>query len=312
MALNSAAWSQSYPGRPVSVVIPFAAGGTTDGEVRLYTDKLLASLGQPFVMDFRGGVGGSIGLAYVLKAAPDGYTLMVSNSGMAIFPNFYPQLNHSVVSQLIPVIELSNRATGVITSPAGLPNVYSLKELIAYGKANPGKLACNTAGAGGASHINCAALANVTGVPILPVHYKGVAQGQIDLIAGRTHVSVGTLFNAMTQVKAGKLRIIATMGEHRSSLLPDLATTHELGYNVDYPNWLGAFVPPRTPQPIVDKLNAEFGKAVKAPDVAALLEKSGAAPVGGSEASFRKRFANDLVYWKKIVEANNITASDMN
>lgn len=300
----------NYPNRPVTIVIPFAAGGTTDTELRLYTGKLQASTGQPFVFDFRGGAGTTIGVGYALRANPDGYTIMSTNSGITVFPNFYPEMNHSVVNQIIPVTELSTRSAGVIVSVAGLPDIRSLPELIAYGKTNPGKLNCNTAGSGAATHIACVALANVIGIPITPVHYKGVGPGQIDLIAGRTQVSVGTVFNAMSQVKTGKLRFIAIMGAHRSSLMPDLPTTHELGFDVDYPSWLGVFAPPKTPQPIVNKLNAEFVKAVKSPDVVAALEKVGSTAVGSSEAEFRKKFASEMINSKKIIDTNKITSKD--
>ena len=244
----AAAQAGSYPNRPVNIVIPFAAGGTTDTELRLYTGKLQASTGQPWVFDFRGGAGTTIGVGYMLRAVPDGYTIMSTNSGIAVIPNFYPELNHATVSQLITVTQLSNRSAAIITSVAGLPNVHTLPELIAYGKANPGKLNCNTSGPGAATHIACAALANVINIPITPVHYKGVGPGQIDLIAGRTQVSVGTVFNAWNQVKSGKLRYIAAMGAKRSKLMPDMPTTHEQGFDVDYPSWLGVFAPPKTPK----------------------------------------------------------------
>ncbi len=302
----AAAQAGSYPNRPVNIVIPFAAGGTTDTELRLYTGKLQASTGQPWVFDFRGGAGTTIGVGYMLRAVPDGYTIMSTNSGIAVIPNFYPELNHATVSQLITVTQLSNRSAAIITSVAGLPNVHTLPELIAYGKANPGKLNCNTSGPGAATHIACAALANVINTPITPVHYKGVGPGQIDLIAGRTQVSVGTVFNAWNQVKSGKLRYIAAMGAKRSKLMPDMPTTHEQGFDVDYPSWLGVFAPPKTPKAIVDKLNAEWVKAVKAPDVVDALDKTGSTAVGSSVEEFRIAFAKELAVAKKIIEQNNI------
>ena len=302
----AAAQAGSYPNRPVNIVIPFAAGGTTDTELRLYTGKLQASTGQPWVFDFRGGAGTTIGVGYMLRAVPVGYTIMSTNSGIAVIPNFYPELNHATVSQLITVTQLSNRSAAIITSVAGLPNVHTLPELIAYGKANPGKLNCNTSGPGAATHIACAALANVINIPITPVHYKGVGPGQIDLIAGRTQVSVGTVFNAWNQVKSGKLRYIAAMGAKRSKLMPDMPTTHEQGFDVDYPSWLGVFAPPKTPKAIVDKLNAEWVKAVKAPDVVDALDKTGSTAVGSSVEEFRIAFAKELAVSKKIIEQNNI------
>jgi tripartite-type tricarboxylate transporter receptor subunit TctC len=296
----------SYPSKPVRVIIPFVAGGSTDSEARLFIDKLQASLKQPFVYDFRGGAGGSIGAMQFLNATPDGYTIMIANTGLTIFPNFYPQLSHHAVSQFVPITELSNRTTAVITSPAALPNVHTLKELTAWGKANPGKLNCNTSGAGGVTHIVCVGLSNAIGVPITPIYYKGIAQGQIDLIAGRTQVSAGTLTAGLGQIKLGKLRAIAIYGTTRSPLLPDVPTTVEQGYDVAYPSWLGAFAPARTPQPIVTKLNAEFVNAVKSPDVTAALEKLGTTPIASTSDEFRKKFQSHIAYWKQIVQRNNI------
>lgn len=308
MAQQNAA---NWPTKPVSVVIPFVAGGSTDNEVRLYTERLQAQTGQPFVFDFRGGAASSIGTGYVLKAAPDGYTWLTPNTGLTVLPNFYPQYNHSVVAQLTPITELSNRGTGVIASVAGLPNnVNDLKSLVAYAKTNPGKLACNTAGSGGITHIICAGLANVLGVEILPVHYKGVAQGQIDLIAGRTNVSGGTILAAINQVKSGKLKVLAILGPKRSPLLPDVATSHEQGYDFDYPSWLGWFGPPKLPQAIVTRMHTELVKALKAPETVAALEKLGAVPVANTPEEFRKKFTSELTKWKKIVEDNKIQSTE--
>ena len=296
----------SYPSKPVRVIIPFVAGGSTENEARLYIDRLQASLKQPFVYDFRGGAGGSIGTMQLMKATPDGYTIMIANTGLTIYPNFYPQLSHQAVSQLVPITELSNRTTAVITSPTALPNVHSIRDLAAWGTANPGKLNCNNSGAGGVTHIVCVALSNAIGVPITPVYYKGVAQGQIDLIAGRTQVSAGTLTAGLAHIKTGKLRAIAIYGPHRSPILPDVPTTVEQGHDLAYPSWFGAFAPPRTPQPIVRKLTAEFVNAVKSPDVVAALDKLGTTPIGSTQEEFRKKFQSNLGYWKQIVETNNI------
>lgn len=297
----------SYPSRSVSVVVPFAAGGSAHSEARLYIDKVQASLGQPFVFDFKGGAGGTLGARHALRAKPDGYTILIINTGLTVFPNFYPDLDHEVVGQLVPVTELSDRSTAVIVSVAALPKVRSLKELEAHAKATPGQLACNTAGAGGITHIVCAALANAIVSPILAVHYKGIAQGQIDLIAGRTQVSGGTLLAALGQIQAGKLRAIAILGPNRSALTPDVPTGIEQGYEIHYPSWLGVFAPPNTPPPIIDKLHAAFVKAVRSPDVVEALTKLGTLPVASTPAEFRKKIQGELAYWKKIVEANRIT-----
>ncbi len=300
----------TYPSKPVTVIIPFVPGGSTEPEARLYLDKVQVSTKQAFVMDFKPGAGTSIATTFLLNAKPDGYTIMIPNTGLTVIPNFYPKLNHQVASTLTPIIELSNRTTAVIASTAGLPNVNNLRDLEAYAKANPGKLSCNTAGAGGITHIVCAGLAYAIGSPIEAVHYKGIAQGQIDLIAGRTQISGGTLLAAIGQMKTGKLKALAIYGDQRAPLLPDVPTAAEQKYDIQYPSWFGIVGPPRMPADIVNKLNAEFNAALKAPDVVATLTKLGTSPVGGSPEAFRKKFQAQLAYWKKIVEINKITMDE--
>lgn len=202
--------ADTYPSKPISIVIPFAAGGSTDGEARHYTDKVGPSIGQQIVFDFRPGAASSIGMAHVLKSAPDGYTLLLANSSSSVFPHFYPALNENVAKTLEPITQLSNRLTMAVVSVAALPNVHTLAELQAYGRANPGKLNCNTSGAGSITHTVCAAMAGELKVPIKAIHYKGVAQGQVDLIAGRTQVSAGTLFSGIPQIRQGRLRALPT------------------------------------------------------------------------------------------------------
>lgn len=296
-----------YPSHPVTVVIPFAPGGSTDNEARLYTDHVSKSLGQPFVFDFRPGAASSIGVAHALKAEPDGYTLLLTNTGITVFPNFYPELNASVIRTLEDITELSERSTAILVSPKALPQVRTVQDLIRYGKAHPGSLNCNTAGAGGITHTVCASMSLAMGIPITPVHYKGVALGQADLMAGRTQVSGGTLFQAMPNIRRGALRAIAVFGDKRSSLMPELPTAAEQGVNAQYPSWLGAFAPPGTPAALVKQLNAEFVKAVHSPQVEAALRKQGSLPIGSTPEAFSKKMDSELAYWRNIVEKAHIT-----
>ena len=300
----------AYPVRPVSLVIPFASGGTTDTEARLYLPKLQDSTGQPFVFDFRTGGGTTIGSAYVAKSAPDGYTLLMNNSGITVFPNFYPDLPFDVLKSFAPITATSDRTTTLVVSTAALSGVQSLTDLFAYGRANPGKLNCGTAGSGGVSHIVCASLASAAGIVITPVHYKGAAQGAIDLVAGRTHMNAGAYFNALPNIKAGKLRAIAVLNAERSRLLPDMPTAIEQGYDVEYPSWLGVFAPAGTPPAIVNRLHAEFVKAVRAPDVLKQLEAQGSVPVASTPDAFRRRLVSELARWKKIVQEKGIKAEE--
>lgn len=296
----------NFPSRPVFLVVPFTPGGTTDNEAKFYTDKLQASMGQPFLFDFKPGGGTTIGVGHVAKAQPDGYTLFLGNSSFIVHPNFYPDLPYNVITSFVPVTQLSARATVMLTSPAALPGVNTIADFAAYGKANPGKLNCGTAGQGSVTHIMCEALSSAMGIPIIPVHYKGVAQGQVDLIAGRTQMSAGTLYNALPQTRSGKLRAIATMSTDRSKLMPDLPTTFEQGIEVEFPAWLGVFAPARTPPAIVNKLQAEMRAAVFSPDVVKRMEPEGVAAVGSAPEVFRAKVVTEVARIRKVIVERNI------
>ena len=295
-----------YPSRPVSVVIPFVAGGTTDNEARLYTQKLQESTGQPFVFDFRPGGATTIGTAHVAKALPDGYTILINNNGVTINPHFYPDLPYDIIKSFAPITIMSERSTAMLSSPAGLSGVHNLPDLVAYAKANPGKINCGTSGAGSLTHIVCASLASATGTKITFVHYKGVAQGVVDLIAGRTHIAAGTLFTAQPNIKSGKLRAIAILGEQRARLFPEIKTAIEQGADVTYPSWLGVLAPSGTAPAIVARLHAEFVKAVRFPDVVKQLEVQGSVPVANSPDVFRARIVAELARWKRIIQDEGI------
>jgi tripartite-type tricarboxylate transporter receptor subunit TctC len=205
---------------------------------------------------------------------------------------------------------MSARATIMLVSVAALPKVFTIADLLAHEKANPGNLHCGTAGSGGITHIVCAALSSAMGIPITPVHYKGVSQGQIDLIAGRTQLSAGTLFNALPNLKTGKLRAIATLNQERSKLLPDLKTSYEQGVDVEFPAWQGVMAPAKTPPAIVAKLQQEFHKAIHAPDTVKLLDAQGLVPVASTPEAFRAKIISELARQKRIIVERNIKAEE--
>lgn len=300
----------SWPTKPVTIVFPFTAGGPADNEFRHFLPKIQESTGQQFLFDFRVGAASAIGTGYVARAAPDGYTLLLHNAGFAVHPNFYPDLPYNIQTSFDPITQISGGATIVMVSPAALPTVHSIADLIAWGKANPGKLHCNTAGQGGVTHILCAALSGAMGVPITPVHYKGVSQGQIDLIAGRTQVSAGTLFAALPNIKAGKIRPIAALNPERSRTFPDLRTTFEQGIDVEYPNWHALFAPAGTPPAIINRMYMEVARAAKVPEVAAGLEKLGTLAVASPPDVFRKRLGVEIARWRRIIQERGITAAE--
>jgi tripartite-type tricarboxylate transporter receptor subunit TctC len=295
-----------FPSRPVTVVVPYVPGGITDNETRLYTQKLQESTGQPFVLDFKPGATTTIGTGHVAKANPDGYTLLVATTTLTLLPNFFPDLPFDVIKSFTPITMMSNRSAAVLVSPAALPNIQTLDELVAHARANPGMLNAGTNGQGSVVHIVGAWLASATKTKLTFVHYKGVAQGVVDLIAGRTHLAPGTVFNALPHLRSGKLRAVAIIGDQRSRLMPDIKTTREYGYDVEFPSWLGAFAPAKTPDAIVNTLNAEFKKAVMSAGVVKQLESAGAVPVASTPDEFRKRLLRELTNWQKVIREENI------
>ena len=300
----------AYPSRTVTMVVPFTSGGPNDSEFRLFQPRLQESTKQSFVFDFKPGATSTIGVGYVAKAAPDGYTLLLTNGSMTIHPNFYPDLPYDVARSFEPVIQLTERYTVLMASTTALPNVHSLADLVAYGKANPGKLNCGDAGAGGITHIACVSLSTAIGIPFTAVHYKGVSQGLIDVIAGRTQLTAGTIFVGLPAIKAGQLRPIVAMNTVRSKIFPELKTAMELGYDVEYPTWLGVYAPAGTPVPIVRRLNNEMAAAARLPEAMSKLEAQGTFVVASTPEVFRQKTLSELARWKKIIQEKNIKAEE--
>ena len=310
VVMGQANISREFPSKPISLVVPLTAGAATDTEFRLFLPRLQESIKQPLVFDFRPGVATTLGTAYVARSSPDGHTLLLSNGSITLAPNFYPQLPYNVEKSFEPIIQLTERYTILMVSTVALPQVHTLQDLVSYGKENPGILNCGTAGSGGNSHIVCASLSSAIGVAITPVHYKGVSQGQPDLLAGRNHLSAGTVTVALPFIKDGKLRPIAALNRVRSMIFPDLKTAIEVGIDVEYPTWLGVFAPAGTDQVIVDLLNRELRAAASLADVVNKLESQGTYVVASTPDVFRKKVSSELARWRKIILEKNIKAEE--
>lgn len=308
-AFAQAAAPEAWPARPVTVIIPVAAG-PTDAEFRLFLPKLAEIFPQPFILENKPGAGQSVGTAIAAKAAPDGHTLLLTNGSFTVHPNFYPKLAYDITRSFEPVTQMTERATVFAVSPVSLPEVRSLKELVAWGQANPGQLNCGTSGRGSITHIVCASLASVANLPITAVHYKGGAQSQTDLIAGRTHFVATNLLNAIAVARQGKVRLIAALGPERAKAAPDVPTSLEQGYDVQYPSWLGVLVPAGTPPAIIARLHAGLRQAVLSPDLARQLDQQGIVPVGSSPDQFRRQIAAEAARWRKIIQERGIRAED--
>lgn len=295
----------AYPSRPVTVVNPLAPGGSGDVETRLYNQKLSEALGKPFIIDFKPGAGTTLGTGYVVKAKPDGYTLLTVSPSLTIAPAFYKDLPYDVNRDLTPITQMSKRATMLVAHP-GTP-YRNMKEFIAWMKAHPGEANWGTNGAGSISHLLGEWLQTLTGTKMTFVHYKGVNALSADVLAGRTQATVFTFTSGLGFVKAGKLKVLGMSTTERSAALPDVPTVQEQGVpEFEYPSWLGYFGPPGLPQGIVARLNAELSRAARAPDVVKVMSADNTTLVAGTPEQLRRLVATESARWQKLVRQAGI------
>ena len=308
--LSQEAWAQAnFPAKPVTLVLPTAPGGPTDREARFYVQKLYENTGQPFILDFKAGARAQIGNLFVVKAPPDGYTLLLSSSGLPVIPAFTEDMPYDTIKDFAPVMLVSKRHTALLVHPS-LP-VNTLQEYIAFAKANPGKLNYATASAGSITHLAAAWLESVTGAKVTLVHYKGGGPMVLDLVGGRVDVAGSPVSNTLALMRAGKLRAIAILSNSRIPQLPDIRTVAEQGFpEYDYPGWMGLLAPAKTPGAIINKLNTEFARAVKSPDVVKTLEADGVSAIASSPEAFGRLLVSELARWKKIARDNNIKSEE--
>ena len=301
--------ADNYPTRPVTLIIAFAPGGPVDREFRLYSPRLTQMLGQPFVTDFKPGAAGSVGAAFVARARPDGYTLLVCTTSVTGAAALYKDLPYDTMKDLAPVSLINKRVPIIVSYPGFGPKTF--KEYLAYARANPGKVNIGNSGAGGSGHLASAWMHNVAKVDVTFVHYKGAGPQLIDLIAGRVDVAVMAVLASMPLIKAGKVRPLAILDDKRSDSLPDIPTAAEEGLTgFAYSNWEGVAAPAGTPAPIINKLSDAFARLVKMPDVAKPLEAEGIVMVGSTPEQFRQVMAAEVVRWKKVVQDNHITLDE--
>jgi tripartite-type tricarboxylate transporter receptor subunit TctC len=296
--------ADSYPSRPVTVIIPFAAGGPTDNEGRIYTNKLAETLGQAFVFDFKPGAGNRVGTQTLIKAPADGYTLMFTAATLSVIPLMYSDLPYDLYKVVAPVSLVSKRYSVLVGHPA-VP-YKNIKEYVAYAKANPGKINMATSGVGGSQHLTNVWLNSITGTDTTQVHYKGTAPILTDLMAGRVDVYFGTLLTVLPHFKSGKLRPVAQASLERNPALGDLPTIAESGYpGFEYSSWLGLLAPAGTPEVIRYKLAAELNKVIKMPDI---VKRMGTdiQLIASTPAEFQRYYMSEHERWKKLVKEANI------
>ena len=295
----------AYPSRPVTIIIPLSPGGGGDVEARLYNQKLTESLGQPFLNDYKPGAGSTIGIGYVAKAKPDGYTLMAISPTITIVPAFYKDLPFDVNRDFTAISQMSRRSSMLAVTPTFPPT--NVAEFLAYAKANPGKVNWGTHGAGSGTHLAAAWMQSITNTKFTFVHYKGSNALTQDLMAGRVHIMVITFTSGLQLSKAGKVRVLGVSNRERSPLMPSIATVQEQGVSdFEYPSWLGIFGPNGMDSLLVSKLNTELVKAERHPDVVKSLATSGTISIGSSSDFLKQVVAVETARWKKIVEESDI------
>jgi len=277
--------ASAYPQRPVRWIVPFAPGASNDITARLFAQKLSESTGQQFVVDNRPGAGGSIGARIVVDATPDGHTLLHANPGPSINNVLLRRSPPYRQADLVPVMFIGYSPLIIVAAPSFTPN--NVQELLAYAKANPGKLTWASSGLGSSLHIAQALFGAATGANFVHVPYKGTAPAFADVIAGRVNLTYTTVVSGDAHIKAGRLKILGVAAPKRQGVIPNVPTLQEQGVsNAEATVWFGVQVPARTPKPIIAKLNAELNKALNLPDVKNTLDKLGLVYVGGSVEDF--------------------------
>ncbi len=291
-----------YPNKPVRVVVVYPPGGGIDILARAIGQQLSEVWGPPLIVDNRPGAGTTLGAAIAAKAAPDGYTLLMTDVSFAITPTLYAQLPYDPVKDLAPV-SLLNLVTDILVVHPSLP-AASIRELIAHAKANPGKILYASAGNGTLNHLAPEMLKAMAGIDMVHVPYKGAVAALTDLISGREQLYIGAMVSTVPHVKSGRLRALAITGKKRSSVLPDLPTMAESGFpDYDVSAWYGLLAPAGTPRAIVDKVNREVRKALQAPDIQQRLAADGSEAVGSTADEFRAFIKTEMTKWGKAVKS---------
>ena len=299
--------AQTYPAKPITIIVPASPGGAIDLAARLIGQKLTESMGQSVIIDNKTGATGIIGTDYVAKAAPDGYTLALVASSHAINPSMKKVMPFDAIKSFEPVL-LTHVVPLMLVVAPGLP-VKSVKELVAYGKANPGKLTFASSGSGGAPHFSGELFKTMAGIDMVHVPYKGSTLAHPDLLSGRTSLMFDTVAAINTQVKSDKVRALAVTTATRSSVAPTVPTMMEAGMaGYETSTWGGVLAPAGTPKAVVNKLNAEMNKALSSPDVKQRLQEAGIEPGGGTPQHFSDFIQSEMVKWAKVAKDAGIQA----
>ena len=310
LSLCIAPWAtaqEKWPAKPISLVVPFPSGGTTDVLARALADALSKSLGQPVIVESKPGAGATLGADYVAKAKPDGHTLLMGAVHHTIATSVYKKLPYDFQKDLAPITTVA-MVPNVLVVNASLTPAKSVAELIALAKSSPKELAYGSNGNGTAQHLIGTQFQASTGVNLLHVPYKGSGPLTTDLLGGQVAMSFDTITPVLQHIKGGKLRALAVTTAKRSAVLPDVPTLEEAGLKgFDIGTWFGVLAPAGTPKDIVAKLNAEMVKIIKSPDFGERMRAIGADPIGDSPADMAGRIREETVKFAKLVKEGKVT-----
>jgi tripartite-type tricarboxylate transporter receptor subunit TctC len=304
----AAAIAQSYPNKPIRLISPYAPGGGSDTLARIIGVKLTESWGQPVIIENRPGAAGSIGAEAAAKATPDGYTVLVTPSAvLTVNPLIYPKLRYDPVRDFEPITIATNSPYLLVVHPS-IP-AATVKELIAYARSKPGQLNYSSSGNGSSTHLAGVLFAQLAGLQLVHVPYKGAAPAIVDLLGGQIHMRFSSVVPVIPHVRAGKLRALGISSAKRYGPLPDVPAINEAGlpgFIVD--SWYGILAPARTPRPIVTKLNSEIVRHLKSDDLKTKMAAEGAEVIGSSPEELAKWLHDDLARWAKPVKDSGARA----
>jgi tripartite-type tricarboxylate transporter receptor subunit TctC len=300
---GAAADAQQYPARPIRLVVPFAPGGALDVVGRIVGHRLSEALGQPMVVDNRGGAGGTIGADIVAKAPPDGHTLLVASMGLAVNAVLYPKLPYDTLKDLAPVTMLGEQPNIVVVHPS-LP-VKSVGELLAMARAKPGQISYGTGGIGSTSHLVTVLFLLAAKIDMLHVPYKGLGPAIAALLGAQVQLAVSNVSTALPHVKAGKLRLLAVTTSKRFPLLPEAPTMAEAGVpGAESSGWYGLLVTAGTPRPVVSRLHAKTTKILNSAALKEQFGTQGLEPIPTSPETFAKLLRADIEKWGRVIKAS--------
>lgn len=302
VAAASVARAQDYPSRPVRIILPFSPGGGTDLLARLLSQRFNESFGQVVTVDNRAGAAGNIGADLTAKSAPDGYTLMLSTSSLAVNATLYPKLPFDARRDLIAITQVAASPV-LLTMHPSVP-ARSVRELVDLSKQAKGGLTYATGGNGTTSHLAGVLLQQVSGMRLTHVPYKGSGAQMTAQISGEVEIGFSVVISAQPHLRTGRLRALAVTSQRKSSALPDLPTVDSIYPGFDIDNWYGFFAPAATPAAIVNRVHAEAVKNLQHPDVRAFMQREGAEPVGSSPAEFSAFFSREIDKFAKIVKSS--------